>query len=462
MALHSGSGASLQEYVLQYWPYLPVAAAFIYIVYQRYLSPLAGVPGPFWASLSRLWVIRRSLVGDTHRVMIDLHSRHGNLVRIAPNEVSFTDVNAIKKVYGAGTKFRKSDWYSVWQGRRNFDLFGERDEKIHGAQRRLVSQAYSMSSLKDLEVYVDHAVSFFIEKMNETSGKSIDLAVWLQLFAFDVIGEVTFSKRFGFMDAGDDGGIFERIENTLRSGAWVGQVPWLWRLDHFLTPLTGSFLGINSRHSSVREFAQEQMADRKNRGSDHQDILAKLLATQKQKPNELDDADVLSMMTSNVFAGSDTTAISLRAFVYHVLKNPKQKAKLVNEIDLAKKAGKLSEPVTLDQSRELPYLQACLQEALRMHPATGMVLPRVVPEEGVEIAGRFIPGGVRVERNVLATTGALLIWKQHVVGVNPWVLHRDESIYGPEPDKFRPERWMKGENGDMGKLISSSAAGQVP
>ncbi len=159
---------------------LPLA----YVVYQRRFSPFAGIPGPFLASLSRLWMTKHSWDGDMNRTMIDLHREIGTLVRTGPREVSVSDLTAIKQIYGAGSKFRKSDWYSVWQGHRKFDLFGERDEKIHGEQRRLVSRAYAMDSLKDLEEYVDHAVTIFLDNMSERQGQVIDMGNWVQLFAF--------------------------------------------------------------------------------------------------------------------------------------------------------------------------------------------------------------------------------------------------------------------------------------
>jgi cytochrome P450 len=105
-------------------------------------------------------------------------------VRTGPDEVSVSDLTAIKKIYGAGTKFRKSDWYSVWQGHRKFDLFLERDEKIHGAQRRLVSGIYAMNSLVQYQGKVDEAIEAMVEQMRERGGETVDLGVWLQLFAF--------------------------------------------------------------------------------------------------------------------------------------------------------------------------------------------------------------------------------------------------------------------------------------
>lgn len=58
-----------------------------YVVYQRCFAPLAGVPGPFWASLGKGWLIVRAKKGDLHRELIRLHELHGPLVRVAPKEV---------------------------------------------------------------------------------------------------------------------------------------------------------------------------------------------------------------------------------------------------------------------------------------------------------------------------------------------------------------------------------------
>jgi hypothetical protein len=58
-----------------------------YVVYQRLFAPLARVPGPFWAKLSKWWLIRRARNGDLHRELIRLHGIHGPLVRTAPDEV---------------------------------------------------------------------------------------------------------------------------------------------------------------------------------------------------------------------------------------------------------------------------------------------------------------------------------------------------------------------------------------
>ena len=181
------------------------------------------------------------------------------------------------------------------------------------------------------------------------------------------------------------------------------------------------------------------MEARKKRGGDQKDLLSKLFAVHKEKP-EYDYNGVVSMATSNIFAGSDTTAISIRAIIYHLLKNPDCKRKLMEDIDQRRRNGTLSDPVKLEEANHMPYLQAIMYEALRLHPAVGMTLPRVVPPGGIEIDDTFIPAGT-------------------IVGVNPWVVHRNKQVYGDDIEVFRPERWMKEDVGDMHRFFFSFGAG---
>lgn len=212
----------------------------------------------------------------------------------------------------------------------------------------------------------------------------------------DVIGELTFSRRFGFLAAGKDDGSFTAIDGALLLGAWMGQVPWLYQLLDFLMPVISRFSSINEGVNWLQQFAANECESRKGRGSDHRDILAALKDVQDQKPGEFDDNAVLSMAATNIFAGSDTTGISIGAVLYNLCKDSRVKAKLLNEINETIQREGLShtENMPFKAGFAMPYLQAVIYEALRMHPAVGMTLPRVVPAEGFEYEGVFIPPGV--------------------------------------------------------------------
>ncbi|KAH6658877.1 cytochrome P450 family protein [Truncatella angustata] len=412
-------------------PYVLAAGiAFISIVlFIRSRNPLSSVPGPFWAKWSNLWLVYHCRKGHIHRKMIEVHKKYGTLVRVGPNEVSTADIESLKTIYGAGNDFRKSDWYSVWQGSRKWDLFSERNEDIHRSQRRLVSHIYSLSSMKKLEPYVDNAITFFLTKLSTMEGQRIDVNKWVRLFAYDVIGEVTFSKRFGFIDEGKDDGAFTMIDNILYCANWVGHIPWFYWINVWLSPVIGNRLAVMQRQGKLLNLAANEIKERKQRGTDHHDMLEQLFDVQREKPDKLDDISVTSMAASNIFAGSDSTSVSISAFLYHVLRNPDCKRKLIEEVDAKAEAENVSRGAVfdLDVINNMPYLQACMYEALRCHPAVGVSLGRVVPPVGMKIGGQYIPGGSGISANA-------------------WVIHLDKEVFGEDADKFRPERWMEDPN----------------
>lgn len=207
-----------------------------------------------------------------------------------------------------------------------------------------------------------------------------------------------FSKSFGLMEAGDDGGAFQPIEHGLATGAWMGQVPWLYRLNDLLSPLIPQRLasGPSALTRNLAVDVVRHVMARRERSSSRPDILGQLLKVHEEKPQQFDECDLGSMAVATVFAGSDTTAISTRAVLYHLLKNPHAKQCLVNEIDEFWQQGKLSDPVALTEADSMPYLQAVLLESLRYHPAVGLTLPRVVPSEGLKVDGRYMPAGVSI------------------------------------------------------------------
>lgn len=134
----------------------------------------------------------------------------------------------------------------------------------------------------------------------------------------------------------------------------------------------------------------------------------------------------IGILTTDSFAGSDSTASTMQSFCHHVLREPEIYARVKAELDEATKTGKLSQFPQWNEVQALPYFQACLKEAMRVRPAVGLNITRLVPPEGTEIEGKRFPGGTRV-------------------ALNGWVLHRDAQIFGSDPKVFRPDRWLEDE-----------------
>jgi len=126
------------------------------------------------------------------------------------------------------------------------------------------------------------------------------------------------------------------------------------------------------------------------------DIITRLLSVQSEDPDKVGKDEILSTAVMNIGAGSDTTSIGFSAVIYNLLKYPRTLAKLREEISSYEASGLLSNPVKFAEAQKMPYLQAVIKEALRVHPAAGLILGRVVPEGGALLAGQHFPPGVSI------------------------------------------------------------------
>lgn len=106
------------------------------------------------------------------------------------------------------------------------NVFATQDTTWHRNMRGLVSHAYSSSYLRQLEPFVDEYTIKFTSAMADLAGQPIDLGEWLQWYAFDVIGMITFSQSFGFINGRKDRfGVIDGLEAGTKYNTVIGQVP---------------------------------------------------------------------------------------------------------------------------------------------------------------------------------------------------------------------------------------------
>lgn len=90
----------LQQDTLPYTLIGGLAIIVIVFLFSYLNDPLRSIPGPFWARWSPAWQVYWARSGSNHRKMIEMHEKYGRLVRTAPNEVSFSNPEYLKVVYG--------------------------------------------------------------------------------------------------------------------------------------------------------------------------------------------------------------------------------------------------------------------------------------------------------------------------------------------------------------------------
>ncbi|KAH7072636.1 cytochrome protein [Paraphoma chrysanthemicola] len=436
--------------------FLAVLAGICYFIYsliwESFVSTAKSIPGPINSRFSRLWFYRKVREGSFHHENIALQEKYGPIFRVAPGFYSISQPD--KTIYGIGSKFPKSDWYQGWKhpSPERWTLFPDQDTKRHAETRKRFQSLYSMSSLLSYEAYVDKCIDILLDKLNQfaNSRQSVDLVHWFQCYAFDVIGEITYSERFGFLDNGDDvAGTMAALDRSMVYSTLVGIFP---KLHPFLYAILEKIPGSGAAgRTYLMSFVQRKIDERSRARKDGtyepkareleddpapQDFLDKLTEAKEQNPGKVTPYHIFMMGLSNIIAGADTTAISLSGIIYYLITSPSTLSRLRAEIE---EHGLQEKRITFSDSQNMPYLQAVIKEALRMHPATGLPLWRVVPQGGVQIGEHWLPAGSNV-------------------GVNSWVAHYDKSVYGEDAHVFRPERWLEAKEQGSEKLKAMEAS----
>ncbi|KUI71294.1 Pisatin demethylase [Cytospora mali] len=313
-------------------------------------------------------------------------------------------------------------------------IFTTQNDDLHKRLKSPIANLYSLSNVITLEKAVDGAMAVLFGELDRrfvASSRVFDLCDWLQYFAFEAMGTMTFSSRYGFMESGGDvDGMIDAIWQFMLIVGPMTQVPWMDKLL-FKNDL---MLWLRPDHGSpILKVTHQKIADRlkdtTNGGTDKRspksepDLLDRFLEIKAQHP-EAPAFAVPAWTFSNVIAGSDSTAVAMKTAMYHLLASPGSLQKLYAELSEAERQNRMSRPhPRWEEVQSLPYLDACVQEALRLHPPFCLPLERVVPDGGMTIKGRFLPPGT-------------------CVGVHPYVVNRHGPTFGADADMWRPERWL--------------------
>ncbi|CAE6384333.1 unnamed protein product [Rhizoctonia solani] len=178
------------------------------------------------------------------------------------------------------------------------------------------------------------------------------------------------------------------------------------------------------------------------------DLLDKLFEVKNHDGSPLTRDEIDSEALVTIGAGSDTTSNSLSALCYYVASDPQVQKKLQEELDSVHASTDIAELeqtksfygiVEYEQVKNLPYLNACVKEALRLYSTVGTGLPRVVPAgKTLTIAGETFNGG-------------------SVISVPSYSTNRS-NVWGADPETFRPERWLE-DGGSLNKYFVPFSTG---
>jgi cytochrome P450 len=184
---------------------LLIIAVTVFVSVTALRSPLRRIPGPWYTHFTHLVLKWHILAGNRVHYVHSLHQRYGPIVRVSPEEVAVSDLEAFSKIHKIGSGFLKSAWYDgITPNRREPGIFVMRDPHQHAARRRLFARAFSVSSLlANWEPEIRQKTGLAVRKIKEDAQKSgADVFKWWTLMATDVIAHLSFGESFRMLEQG--------------------------------------------------------------------------------------------------------------------------------------------------------------------------------------------------------------------------------------------------------------------
>lgn len=318
------------------------------------------------------------------------------VIRIAPDELSYTSSTASKKIYGSlpPREFLKcldgrGVAPAIVNGRRS--IVTETPER-HTVLRRALQPAFSERALRDQEDFSRDHTDRLIAQLRKPRYSAVEQNIlrWFGLLSFDIMSDLAFGEPAGCLDRADEPWVAV-IGARIKSIAWH-QLAAHYHVEWILSwTVPKAAMEARKRHQNLtREKVQRRIDEERGgtRKGKRRDFMDYVLGNENAS---LSNMDLVGLASALIVAGSNTTAYAMSAFVFFICRNPEAYAKVIGEV--RDRFGSEKE-ITMVAAGELTYLKACIDESMRMSPPTPSTIPRWVPEGGEEIDGRWIPGGV--------------------------------------------------------------------
>jgi cytochrome P450 len=324
------------------------------------------------------------------------------VVRIAPNELSFTDARAWKDIYGNRAITKNRIWAGQEEEHRPISLLST-DEATHLRNRRALTGAFTEHAITEHAAVLEGLIGLMMQKFENaiTAGQGrtvVDLTDWLSFLIFDISGTLSFGRPFDSVENGVAHPWVEISCSFSKGIALMASINFYRPLNHLLKfALPISVIQKMEYHKQlVHEKLQQRLEQEHN--SNVQDYVGSVMNYNEKKGEvKIPKDEIESNLRILIFAGSETSSTAMTAILTYLLQNPKAYANVQEEV---RDAFRDAPDITTTSVGHLEYLTAVIQEGLRLAPAAPVGVPRVTPKEGAEILGQFVPGKVSISFHV--------------------------------------------------------------
>ncbi|KAI1777244.1 cytochrome P450 [Hypoxylon cercidicola] len=406
------------------WP-LVVGLGVILILlrsfYRLFLHPLSHIPGPKLAAISRGYefyhdVIRKGMyIWEIEK----MHEQYGPVVRISPREIHVKDPYFYDEVYAPSSRMREKDRDFVGGFGLPTSMAATLGHELHRLRRGILNNFFSKKSVMALSPIILAKQAKLRQRLEDIhySDGVVRLDDAYAALTGDIIAQYSWSTSPGFLDDKNFRNDIHEAFNELTS---------LIHINRFFPILASTprwFQGVLRPGAIVLGEMQEMVtrsSAQKSREGAQKTIFDALsdpaVPLHERSAGRLKDEGMVVL-----FGGTETTARVLTVISYHIFQNRPLLLKLRDEIRTMMPTP-TTEPSWSELER-LPYLNATINEGLRLSHSPIFRSTRVAPTESFTYKNLVIPPGTPIS-------------------ICAYFVHMDPKIF-PEPETFKPERWIE-------------------
>lgn len=392
------------------------------------------------------------------QTLLDLHNTYGPIVRVGPNEVSFSDFRVYRQIYNQDTSLKEESFYKAatllgYDNISNFRYVNEkcmllkcsqcmsdRNKSMHSARRKLMSRPFSQRSINENEPLITELVERMIDRIlanaKESPTGTANILLAAKLFSFEVLCRTAFNKDISSPSPEAAVKFLHAMEDSPTMLITSSILPFLrsWGLGKYLP---GSIGHAFRQYKLFEQYTRQLYRDFESgsKGDSTERFIGTPLLRNEDSylGRKLSENEAVEESMSLAFAGSGTTSVTIIYLLYE-LSRPQNRLVLQTLREELRAAGTM-----LADIKDLPFLNAVIKETMRLHPTIISTLPRTLTSPLLAY-DTVLPAGT-------------------TVGMQNYVHHRDPSVY-VEPDAFRPERWIgQSQSSDMEKAFTPYSLG---
>ncbi|KAI9929458.1 hypothetical protein MW887_000930 [Aspergillus wentii] len=408
----------------------------LFAIHRALKSPLSSIPGPWYAPYTTMHLRYGFANGTIWKMVEKNHRKYGSIFRLGPRQIWIADKEAMHRILQTIDLPKASMYAEISRDRFSPGLFGEIRPEPHKHLKRFLNPAITINYVDNLNPFFATSIKDLIsgyaaqidaKKHQKGYLYKTDLMDDLHKLALDIMGECSFGHGFGQVnpekkiDSDLDENVWRSIPHNIFSGMTKRyQMVYVKRLFRSLG-LEMKFDWPSQMITAIKAIIDK----RKNSGIDRPDLLQHLITDGEKADTRvrMNARDVTDQMSEVLLAGSETTSSTIACLFLELLRTPAAKKKLLASLPVLKPNDLIIGSKDIRTDPKFEYLDACIKEALRLHPIASE-MGRRTGKEWVNLMGYNLPPGT-------------------VVSASYRNLHRNPEFW-PQPMRYWPERWLEG------------------